>query len=134
MIRRMKRCFLLLLGFLGIAACHGDSHLATDIDAALLQDTAKRVTVPVTIQGKVTCISCDADDGMGIVVTSATMGSVASGLYEGVGNYSLTGTAKSGDTLTIKITLSRLGGVTGKSVTATVPEGGGTILQDFQFQ
>jgi hypothetical protein len=134
MIERMKRCFLLLLGFFGIAACHGDSHLATDIDAALLQDAAKRVTVSVTVHGNVSCVSCASDDSMGVVITSMLMGSVASGLYEGVGNYSLTGTAKPGDTLTIKVTLSRLGGVAGKSATTIVPESGGTIQQDFQFQ
>lgn len=132
MIGRMNRC-LFLLGFLGISACHGDSHLATDVDSVLLQDTVKRVTVPVTIQGEVHCASCVADDGMGIVVSSVVTGTVASGLYEAVGSYSISGSAKAGDTLTIKITLTRLGGVTGKSVTATVPESGGTIQQDFQF-
>lgn len=134
MIERMKHRFLLLLGFLGIAACHGGSHLATDIDAALLQDSAKRVTVPVMIQGKVTCESCTADDGMGVVVSSVHSGTVANALYEQVGGYAVTGTAKPGDTLTIKITLSRLGGVAGKSATAVVPDSGGTIQQDFNFQ
>lgn len=134
MIGRMKCRFLFLLGFLGIAACHGDSHLATDIDAALLQTNKNLVMVPVTIQGTVQCGNCEAENGMAIVVSSLMSGDVANGKFDAIGAYQLTGSAKAGDTLTIKIVLTKSYGVTGKSATASVPDGGGTIQQDFNFQ
>lgn len=131
----MNRRFLMLLASisLGIWGCHGDSHLATDVQSTLLQNSTSPHTVGVTIQGTVTCSSCDASVGMAIVVTSPTMGNVANGLLNGIGSYSLSGSAKSGDPLTIIVTVSKTSGLVGKNASATVPDGGGTITQDFQF-
>lgn len=131
--RRMMKFIIILVGILGMIGCHGDTHLSTDVNSALLQNPTNDVTVSVTLQGNVACGTCDPSVGMAIVATSPTMGKVANGLMNGIGSYALGGIAKSGDSLRITVTVSKESGLVTKSATATVPDGGGTITQDFQF-
>ncbi len=118
---------------MGIIGCHGDTHYSTDINADLLRATSTSTTVPVIIQGNVACATCDSGYGMAVVVSSVIMGNVAHGLMEGIGNYKLDGQAKEGDTLTIIVTLTQKSGPVSQGAKTTVPVGGGTITQDFQF-
>lgn len=124
---------ILIVGILGLAACHGDTNYATDVQSALLSSSATYPQVGVTVAGNVVCSGCNAADGMGVVITADLTGSFGNALYNGLGGYQISGTAKPGDTLTIKVTATRGSGVTGKRVTVTVPDGGGTIRQDVEF-
>lgn len=127
------KLIIIIVGALAVAGCHGDTRFSTDVNSALLQDSTSPVTVQVTLQGKVSCSDCDSSIGMTIVATSPTMGLVAHGLMNGIGSYSLGGVAKSGDMLKIVATVTKESGLMSKSATASVPDGGGTVTQDFQF-
>jgi hypothetical protein len=131
--RGMMKLIIIIAGVLGLVGCHGDTRWSTDVNSDLLRDTTRPVTVQVALQGKVSCAPCDASEGMSIVATSPTMGMVAHGLMDAIGSYTLNGVAKSGDTLTIAVTVTMGSGLVSKNATASVPEGGGTVTQDFQF-
>lgn len=124
---------IIIVGILGLVACHGDTNYATDVQSSLLQNTATYPQVGVTVSGNVVCSDCNTADGMGVVITSETIGSVGNALFNSVGAYQISGTAKPGDTLTIKVTATRGSGVIGKAVKVTVPADGGAIRKDVEF-
>lgn len=135
MIQDMKFRFsvIIIIGFLGLTACHGDTNYATDVQSALLRNSVTSPQVGVDISGNVICSDCSAEDGMGVVVTGSLSSLIGNSLYSGIGGYHIAGTSSPGDTLTIKVTVTRGSGVTGKSVKVTVPENGGAIRQDIEF-
>lgn len=124
---------IIVAGVLGMAGCHGDTHLSTDVNADLLRTSAVSTMAPVAVQGNVACSTCVASNGMAIVVTSVMTGNVAHALLNGIGSYAVSGTAKVGDTLTITVTVTKESGAITQSAKAAVPDGGGTITQNFQF-
>lgn len=134
MMGGMNRPFWMLFAVLslGISACH-DTHLATDVDSALLQHSAQTPQVGIAIQGKVSCAGCVANNGMAIVVGGTLSGLVANGLYSGFGSYQLNGSARPGDGLRITVIVTQSSGAVTQNADVTVPEGGGTITQDFNF-
>lgn len=129
----MFRLIVIMAAVLGMAGCHDDTHLSTDVNSDLLRASAVPTLSPVAVQGTVTCSTCDASNGMAVVVTSLRTGTVAHALLGGIGGYALNGVAKDGDTLTIAVTVTQTSGAVTQSARATVPEGGGTVTQDFQF-
>lgn len=135
MMTNMNGRFLALFAVvsLGIWGCHGDTHLASDVNDVLLQNSTKSTQVLVSLQGKVSCKDCDGAAGMAVIVSSPLYGNVAHGMYDGLGSYTLSGSARANDTVTITVTVSKSYGPIFKEIKAAVPAGGGTITQDFQF-
>jgi hypothetical protein len=134
MIDRMKSAFwgIVVFGFFGMAACH-DTHLATDDNALLLTNPTNSATLPVRMQGTVTCDGCEAGTGMIVIVNSALGGAVANGLFDAVGAYSLAGTARSGEVINLRVTVHKSSGPVSKTVSVTVPNDGSPITQDIRF-
>lgn len=119
---------IVLLG-LGVGACHGDTRLATDVEAQLLTNPTVATTISVTVKGTVSCASCAADEAMTVFVDSSdARGLIGHDMFDRLGAYAITGAAYPGEALQLKVIISKGSSAVKQEIALTVPNADGAVV------